>query len=341
MSSEQPVVADLLAWRAASKRSSPRWPALIGVCGTIVTLANLVLSGNHTLEIGWLELDLFAAACIFGCLAFATFPVWYADTGRLLRNQPRLSAKKKWLVCTGLFLGALVVSPTFSVAIARFDLMHESRTTWTKRSLLESFKRPFYSLDELTWAQGRDDIRYVPSRVLCPSDSVRIYPLLGVDRDDDWPGVIKNTMTDYLSGGTAAAPDPDVLKFALSRCETEGPPMLKAGYTKESALMNGNVDLFFTRLAQEHEHSGAWHDVVLEDAQIPPDIMRKVEALLAADPDHVSDYTDFNLSDAAPVARGSKPAVAGEPDVVRRLTPLAIAAALGRTKEVERIKAAE
>ena len=340
MSSEQPVVADLLTWRAASKRSSPRWPALIGVSGTIVMLANLALSGNRTLDFGSVELDLFAAACIFGCLAFATLPVAYNDTGRLLRGQPRLSAGKKWLICIGLFLCALVVSPTFSVAIARFDLMHQSRITWTKRSLLESFKRPFYSRDELTWAQRYNDVRYVPSRVVCPNYSVRLYPLFGVDRDDNWPGVITNTMTD-LNGGTAA-PDPDVLKFALSLCEKEGLPMLNAGYTKEAALMSGNVDLFFTRLAEEHDHDGgAWNEVVLEDAQVPPDIMRKVEALLAADRDHVSDYTDFNLSDAAPVARGAKPAVAGEPDVVRRLKPLAIAAALGRTKEAERIKAAQ
>ena len=339
MSSEQPVVADLLTWRAASKRSSPRWPALIGVSGTIVMLANLALSGNRTLDFGSVELDLFAAACIFGCLAFATLPVAYNDTGRLLRGQPRLSAGKKWLICIGLFLCALVLSPTFSVEILRYDLMHQGRTTWTKRSLWESFKHPFYRQDELTWAQGRDDIRYVPSRVFCPAYSSRLYPLLGVDRGDNWPSVITNVLTD-INGG-AVAPNPDVLKFALSQCETEGPAMLKAGYTKESALMSGNVDLFFTRLAQEHENTGKWNPVVLEDAQIPPGIMRKVEALLAADPDHVSDYTDFNLSDAAPVARGSKPAVAGEPDVVRRLTPLAIAAALGRTKDVERIKAAE
>ena len=117
--------------------------------------------------------------------------------------------------------------------------------------------------------------------------------------------------------------------------------MLKAGYTKESALLNGNVDLFFTRLAQSREREGAWDQLVLEDAQIPPDIMRKVEALLAADPDHMSDYTDFNLDGTPPVARGPKPAAAGQPDVVRRLKPLAIAAALGRTKDVERMKAAE
>ncbi|PMS19459.1 hypothetical protein C0Z18_14195 [Trinickia dabaoshanensis] len=339
MSSEHPVVADFLTWRAASKRSSPRWPALIGVCGTVVTLANLALGGNRTLDIGWLELDLFAAACIFGCLTFATFPVAYNDTARLLRGQPRLSAGKKWLTCIGLFLCALVVSPTFSVAIARFDLMHESRTNWTKRSLLESFKQPFYSEDELTWAQGKDDFRYVPSQVFCPSSSVRRYPLLGIDRVDDWPGVITNTMRDL--NGNADAPLPDVLKFALSRCEAEGAAMLKAGYTKESALLNGNVDLFFTRLAQSREREGAWDQLVLEDAQIPPDIMRKVEALLAADPDHMSDYTDFNLDGTPPVARGLKPAAAGSPDVVRRLKPLAIAAALGRTKDVERIKAAE
>lgn len=47
MSSEPPVIADLLTWRAASKRTSPRRTALIGIAGTVVMLLNLAFLGEQ------------------------------------------------------------------------------------------------------------------------------------------------------------------------------------------------------------------------------------------------------------------------------------------------------
>ena len=328
MSSEQPVIADLLTWRAASKRCSPRWPALIGVAGTVVMLLNLALRGDHELEFGSLQLDTLAAACLFGSLAFATFPVWYLDTDRFMRGRPRLSWMKKWLVCTGLFLVALVLSPTFSIAFSKFDEMQHSTTTWVKRSLLESVERPFFGHDELVWAGTGSDTRYIPPRLFCPSYSVRLYPLFGLQRGDNWPGVLEDSMSDV--NGQAVPPDHAVLQAVQSRCEREGPAMLNAGYTKESALIRGDIGLFFSRLASEEGH--ARQQVVLDEAQIPPTIMTKVGALLAAQPDDEWQYVD-SAGDQR-VASESTPPMANGAGVTRRLKPIAIAAALGRTKDV-------
>ena len=328
MSSKQPVIADLLTWRAASKRSSPRWPALIGVAGTVVMLLNLALRGSHELEFGSVELDTLAAACLFGSLAFATFPVWYFDTDRLMQGRPRLSWMKKLLVCSGLFLVALVLSPTFSIAVSKFDEMQHSTTTWVKRSLLESVERPFYGHDELVWAGTGTDTRYIPPRVFCPSYSVRLYPLFGLQRGDNWPGVLEDSMSDV--NGQPVPPDHAVLQAVQSRCEREGLAMLNAGYTKESALMRGDIGLFFSRLASEE--GPARQQVVLEEAQIPPGILKKVEVLLAAHADDEWQYVDSVDDQSA--AGGSKPPITNGTGVTRRLKPVAIAAALGRTKDI-------
>jgi hypothetical protein len=314
MTSQQSSSPDsgLLTWRAASKRSLLRWPAIIGFAGLIVAAVNR-------------SIDL---ACIFGCLLFATFPVWYFVTGRIFRGQPKPSAARQALACFVLLIVALLVSPTFSVDHQTFDANHDTTVTWTKRSLLDTIRQPFYSQDELAWGQSNYDVRYVPSTVFCPKYSTRRYPFFAVERDEDLLSVLAGSVDDW--GSANAAPPPDVLKGFLSRCATQGKAMVDAGLTKESALMQGNVDLFFARAAQEHTEASG--EVVLEDAQIPPDIMKKVETFLTNDPDHGFQYVDFNLPGEEAVARAAKPAAPGQPDAVRRLKTSAIAAALGRTE---------
>ena len=309
----------LLAWRAASKRSLLRWPAILGFAGLIVAAVNR-------------SIDL---ACIFGCLFVATFPVWCFVTGRIFRGQPQPSVARQTLACLALLIVALVLSPTFSVDHRVLDANDDTTITWTKRSLLDTIRQPFYSQDELVWGQSNYDVRYVPSTVFCPKYSTRRYPLFAVERDSDLLSVLARSVDDWNSANSA--PPPDILQRFLSRCATEGKAMFDAGLTKESALAQGNIDLFFARA--EKEHSDASGQVVLEDAQIPPDIMRKVETLFANDPDHGFHYVDFNLPGEEPVARGAKPTVPGQPDAVRRLRTSAIAAALGRSEELARLEA--
>ena len=307
----------LLAWRTASKRSLLRWPAIVGVAGLIVAAINR-------------STDL---ACIFGCLFLATFPVWYFVTGRVVRGRPKPSAARQTLACLMLLIVALLLSPTFSVSHQVFDAKQDITVTWIKRSLLDTIRQPFYSQDELVWGQSSFDVRYVPSGVFCPKYSTRRYPLFAVERNDDLRGVLASSVEDWSSAN--AAPPPDILQHFLFRCATEGKAMFDAGLTKESALMRGNVDLFFARAEQEHTDSSG--EVVLEDAQIPPDVMEKVETLFANDQDHVFHYTTFNLPVEDRVARSAKPATPGQPDVVRRLRTSAIAAALGRSEELARL----
>ncbi len=241
------------------------------------------------------------------------------------------------LACLALLIVALLLSPTFRVSHQVFDANHDTTVTLVKRSLLDTIRQPFYSQDELVWGQSNYDVRYVPSTVFCPKYSTRRYPLFAVERNDDLLNVLARSVDDWTSAD--AAPPPDVLQSFLSRCATEGTAMLDAGLTKESALMQGNVDLFFARA--EQEHTDASGDVVLEDAQLPRDIMKKVETFLANDPDHGFHYVDFNLDGIEPVSRGEKPAAPGQPDAVRRLRTSAIAAALKRSEDLARLEARE
>jgi hypothetical protein len=310
-----------LTWRAASKHSLLRWPTIVSFAGLIVAAINRLPN----------------LACIFGCLLFATLPVWYFVTNRVFHGQPKPTATRQMLVCLALLVLALLLSPTFSVTHRFLDAEHDVTVTWTKRSLFDTIREPFYSQDELVWGQSNYDVRYVPSTVFCPEFSTRSYPLFTVERDENLRSVLVRSVGD----GTRmdAPPPPDTLQRFLSRCATEGQAMLNSSLTKESALMQGNVDLFFSRA--EQEHSDANGEVVLEDAQIPPHIMKKVETFLANDPDRGFWYVNFNLPDVEPVARGAKPTAPGQlqPDVVRRLKTIAIAAALGRNEELARLKA--
>jgi hypothetical protein len=306
-----------LTWRAASKRSLLRLPSIVSFGGLIVAAINKLPN----------------LACIFGCLLFATLPVGYFVTNRIFHGQPKPTVTRQMLACLALLVVALLLSPTFSVAHRFLDAEHDVTVTWTKRSLFDTIRQPFYSQDELVWGQTNYDLGYVPSTVFCPKYSTRRYPLFTVERDEDFLSVL----TRWDGSSMEEPPPPDALQRVLSRCVTGGQAMLNSGLTKESALMQGNVDLFFARA--EQEHSGAEGEVVLEDAQIPPYIMKKVETFLAKDPDRGFWYVNFSLPGAEPVARGVKPTAPGQPDVVRRLKTIAIAAALGRNEELARLKA--
>jgi hypothetical protein len=273
-------------------------------------------------------------ACLGGCVLFATLPIWYVTTERIVQERRRPSVPVQLLAWSACFLLALILSPTFSVESREFDDVHDSTTTWIKRSILDSIEQPRYSQDELAWGQSNYDVRFVPASVTCPHYSTRLYPLFGVERETDWLNVLARSVDDWEAPN--AAPPKDVLRRVLEECKTGGPAMLKSGLTKESALMQGDLNLFFARARREHREPGL-AEVVLEDNQIPSDILKKVETLISNDPEHGFSYVDFN----APVdlsTIGAATTVPGEPNVVRRLNPLAIAAALGRSNDVEYFK---
>ncbi|KWB39647.1 hypothetical protein WL35_21440 [Burkholderia ubonensis] len=319
MTTDSPTpVQDLLNWRAASRRTLLRWPGWIGLAMLIVGAFNHIL----------------AMACLGGCVFFATLPIWYVTTQRIVQDRPRPSVPVQALAWIACFLLALILSPTFTLDSRQFDDTHDTTTTWIKRSLVDSIKEPRYSQDELAWGQSNYDVRFVPASVVCPRYSTRLYPLFGVERETDWLNMLARSVDDWQAANVR--PPKDILQRFLDQCKTGADAMLKAGLTKESALMHGDVDLFFARAEREHT-SPSRAEVVLEDAQIPPDILKKVEALIASDPDYGFRFVSFNASvDLSTI--GAKATVPGEPDVVRRLNPLAIAAALGRDKDVEYFK---
>jgi hypothetical protein len=312
-------VQDLLTWRAASRRTLLRWPGWIGLAALIVGAFNRMLP----------------MACLGGCVFLATMPIWYATTRRIVQGRPRPASAAQALAWLGCFLIALVLSPTFELSHQRFDATHDTNTIWIKRSILDSIRQPRYSLDELAWGQSVYDVRFVPASVFCPQYSTRLYPLFGIERETDWLNMLARSVDDWQAPD--AAPPKEILQRFLDHCKAGGEAMLKAGLTKEAALMRGDVDLFFARAEQEHAGS-AYGEVVLEDAQIPPDIMKKVETLIANDPGSGFQYVTFNMPGVDLSELGTKTTVPGSPGVVRRLSPVAIAAALGREQDVERLR---
>lgn len=94
--------------------------------------------------------------------------------------------------------------------------------------------------------------------------------------------------------------------------------MLAAGLTAEAALKAGDVDTFFARALLARPANKA---ILLEDRDIPPALLAKVESFLAEHPLKLGYQDDARKGEA------------------RRLRPAVIAAALGRSREEGLLKA--
>lgn len=310
-------------WRAASKRSFFRWPGTVGIAGTAVCLLNLVISGNKGLTIGSIELRLFDALWMFSCLLVASLPIWYYVTSRLARGEPKPAISKQFFVSIGLLVLALLITPRFEIEYRDYDSWSESNrrdftTTVTKRSIIETFQMPLLKLDELTWLQSNYSAAYIPAQIFCPRRSTRLYPFFGISRSD----YLANALAPSVGEDVASKPPAAALASGIARCNKEGPAMLAAGNTKESALLRGDIDRFFFLNSFENPSNKS---IVLEDSKIPAPIMAKIElALKAQTEDHIYFLEDSNFDPAS-----------GQ---VRRLTPLVLAEAMGRTNDYLRLR---
>lgn len=311
---------DMEQWIAASKTSWLRWPAIIGLAGAIVPALHFVIEGNRGLTIGPFRLYLFDAACIFGCLALATFPVWYVVTGRIVSHKRHPPLIMQAGACLFLLLAALAIAPHFQIQYREYSRMNDITTTWMKRSIAETIREPFYRQDELGWLQSNFSASYIPASVFCPRFSTRLYPLFGVVRDDDLGNALASGAA--LSSEKEKRPDADSLSQGIARCREQGPAMLAAGLTKESALIAGDLDRFFALSVREQAREKS---IILEDGSIPAPIMSRVEAYLATyEEDAFELLSDSSYKDS--------------PGQVRRLRPLAIAVALDRQDDMARLK---
>jgi hypothetical protein len=321
---QQTSPPELIEWREAAKLSWLRIPAVIGLAGTLILGFNLVIGDDHTMTIGPVGLDWSDALCIFATLLLTTFPVWYYVTGRIRRSGSPPALGRQLAACLGLLIFAMLVLPTFKVEYRELNPGNDITTTWIKRSMPETLAAPWVRYDELAWLQSNFSAAYIPADVACPRYSTRLFPLFGMIRDD----YLANALAYDLDTGANFGSDPnsdsrrppaDALAAGIARCRVEGPAMRAAGHTKESALMQGDIDRFFALDAMGHSP----HDsIVLEDAEIPAPIMNKINAFLATEPD------TFEYLQAP-----------GSPGEVRRLRPILVAAALGRDKDVARLRA--
>lgn len=313
-------------WRSVSKLSSFRWPATVALAGTAACLINLAISGNRGLSIGSINLRLFDALCIFSCLLVATFPIWYYITNRLIHCKPKPTVAIQISVCLGLLILALLVAPRFEIEYRDYDTWSKNNrrdftTTLVKRSFAETLQMPQLALDELAWLQSNYSAAYIPAQVFCPRRSTRLYPFLGIVRGD----YLANALAPGIGEATGSRPPVDALENGIARCNREGSAMLAAGHTKESALLQGDIDRFFTLNALEESPN---ESIVLADAQIPAPIMAKIESVLKERTDDLLHYLDDPNFDTT----------SGQ---ARRLKPLVLAEALGRSNDIARLRRSE
>lgn len=278
------------------------------------------------MSIGSIHLRLFDALCIFACVMIATVPIWYYITSRLANCKPKPSVAKQITICLGLLILALLVSPRFEIEYREYDTWsandrHDFTTTLAKRSIVETLQRPRLVLDELAWLQSNYSSAYIPAQVFCPRRSTRLYPFWGIERSD----YLANALAPGVGEPTDSMPPTAALENGIARCNREGPKMIEAGHTKESALLQGDIERFFAMNALEASSS---ESIVLDDAKIPAPIMAKIESILEERKDDLSLYledSDFDTS-------------IGQ---VRRLRPLVLAEALGRSKDIARLRKSE
>ena len=309
-------------WRTASKLSFFRWPATVALAGATVSLLNLIGSGNRGLSIGAIHLRLSDALFIFSCVLLATLPIWYFITNRLVCGEPKPPVTKQISACLGLLILALLVVPRIEIEYRDYDTWSETdrrdiTTTFVKRSIVETVLMPQLALDELAWLQSNYSAAYIPAQVFCPRRSTRLYPFFGIERSD----YIANALAPDIGEATGSRPPAAALANGITRCNREGPAMLAAGNTKESALLQGDIDRFFALNALEESPNKS---IVLEDAQIPAPIMAKIETVLEEQSDDLLGYVD-------------DPNFGTTPGQARRLTPLVLAKALGRSDDIARL----
>lgn len=311
-------------WRTASQQSFFRWPATFSLAGSVVCLLNLITGGNTGLTIGSLHLRLFDAFCLFACALVATAPVWYHATKRIILSKPKPSGFAQLFASLMLLICALLVAPHFELELRDYDSWseddrHDFTTTLAKRSILETLALPSMKIDELAWLQSNYSASYIPAQIFCPRRSTRIYPFFGIVWDD----YLANALAPNVGDSTDARPPVKALQRGIERCRKEGPAMLAAGLTKESALLKGDIERFFTINALEKTSK---HDIVLEEADIPIDIMRRIESILK--PESEFDFlADANFRD--------------NQGQVRRLRTFVLAQALGRAQDVTRLRGSE
>lgn len=306
---------------------------------------NLLSSGDNHLQIGGIGLTLSGALVISVSAFLATFPLWYYITSRKAHSRSVPRPVKQLLIGIGVFSLAILAAPRFVVEYRVHEGhdetdLRDDTTRWIKRSIGETFETPVLKVDQLAWLQSNFSAGYIPAQVFCPYRSTRLSPFFGVVR-------VTRDGNALASGQPSAA----VLANTIARCKRDGQAMRSGGYTKEEALAKGDVDRFFALNALEGDldYSAMNTAIVLEDAEIPPALLRKMEAVLAAPvPDQSRDGEDAASQAARLMSRDPLASdylvdadYATQPGQVRRLKALALAEALGRTRDIARLKAAE
>jgi hypothetical protein len=334
------------AWLAASKDSWFRWPSIFSFAASLTIGMNLLVDGDNHLHIGGVGFTLSAAFALFMSALLATLPVWYYVTSRKAFSRPVPALLKQFAVCIGVFILAILVAPRFVVEYRVFEPYHETdrrddTTRWIKRSIVDTFNTPVLKVDELTWLQSNFSAGYIPAKVFCPYRSTRLFPFLGV------------MWITYDANSLASREPPPAVALAntIARCNRDGEAMRSGGNTKEQALAKGDVDRFFAlnALESDPDYPQTNTAIVLEDAEIPPSLLKKMEAVLAMqvpdEPREGEDAASFAARTMSVDPLASDYLVdtdyATQPGQVRRFKALALATALGRIHDIARLKSAK
>lgn len=303
-----------LTWREASRLSRLHWPAYIAIGGLASMTVNLMMGAGTFYSLGAYRMPKLSLFGLFLGLFIIIVPIWVVSTSRRQCRLPVPAPGRQWAAAVALMVLAFLVTPTIGIQHWQFSQPQEYSTIWAKRSLAETMKRPRLAYDELNRSTSYSDAESVPKHHLCPGLSVRIVPFFGFERDYR----IGSDVFGGQYGPFPTLPSRERIDAVVARCRIEAQVMLAAGLTAEAALKAGDVDAFFARALLARPANKA---ILLEDRDIPPALLAKVESFLAEHPKE-PDYQD-RARDAGDV---------------RRLRPAVIAAALGRSREEGMLK---
>lgn len=304
-----------LTWREASRLSRLHWPAYIAIGGLASMTVNLIMGTDAFYRLGAYGMPKFSLFGLFLGLFIITVPIWVVSTSRRQCRLPVPVPGRQSAAAAALTVLAFLVTPTIGIQHRQFSEEQEYSTIWGKRSLVETMKRPRLAYDELSQNTSYHAADSVPKHHLCPGLSVRLVPFFGFERDYR----IGSDVFGPQNGPFPSLPSRERIDAVVARCRSEAQLMLAAGLTAEAALKAGDVDTFFARALLARPANKA---ILLEDRDIPPALLAKVESFLAEHPLKLGYQDDAHN--------------AGE---VRRLRPAVIAAALGRSREEGLLKA--
>jgi len=298
----------------------------------VVPALNIMVDKNAHLEIAGVGFHLSDLAFFSIALLAAFASVSIVAIRRLQQGLPRWS----WRHELGLWLAVLalawVVLPGFGFEYQRYSDTDDTIYKFRKRFILEALAHPWESRDQLSWLQSNDNRDLIPADVFCRERELRTRLLFEYE--------LMNFPAQHvpvLDGPNFDVLDPEALKTIIGNCRREGPAMLKAGLTPESALLAGDLDRF---VALSEQAEGGLPEVMLSVDALPLEMRKAMQAYFATHAEDEQDNPSRRFSGDKLLCAlyatdpDTRKFLAAHPDPIEKLAPEQFPAAMRRVQRL-------